>query len=350
MSGPVDPSGVAQARAFRLELRTAIPRSRRFFGVVFGVLAIVGYSQNRGSDGAHFPFLLMGAIGLAMVFVTRGVVVDTEARTVTSLLGIGPAVWRMRRPLGHPTHVSVDREVRGKKNRSIVYAVRLVGDGARELLAPASPDEGRILGERVAKHLAIPMHDSSSGVLVVREPGTFDLALRDRLYREQGGVAAPNGPAPGRLSAVEDGAQTTCILPPAGLRAPEIIQIAVGGLLLAFYVYSASPLSVPLAFLLLPSAAALLKLAVGRSRVTFSQEGVTLRPGLFGRVAHIGAHELEELQMVESRGEIQARSDRTTLVLGRHLRVDELTWLHASICHRLCPPAPPYRDRRAATG
>jgi len=224
------------------------------------------------------------------------------------------------------------------------------------LLAPQEYEAARRAAEQIANYLGTGLHDSSSGVLVIREAGTLDEPLRDRLRRQGTEVPRP-GPTPARFVVREQGEETQCVLPPAGIGLAHVAGLA-GALLfigvMAYFALDARPPwfvlaiafamgAIPLLLTVPPVVDALF----GHDTVVFSERGVGLKPWAWlRRTKRIPVEQLEELVLVNSLDPIRwslrgtasvwARSDRVTLHLGANLSAEEAGWLYTAVRHSIC--------------
>jgi hypothetical protein len=362
-----------------LDLRTPLDPRRILFGVVFGGVGGIGplvaavFAGGEGAPVGVLSGLLFLAVGLGVAFGRRGVEIDATARTVTTWWGVQVPFRRTPKPLGNPDCVSLSREVRGSgKSRTVVFPIKLLEQStgaAQELLAPQRYEQSRRMTEQIATFLVVAMHDWSSGARVVREAGTLDEPLRDRLLREEGTVPMPSPTPPGRLRMSRDGDEVLCVLPPSGAGLSHLLGLLMV-LVVPFFVarfflednvpwpvriIALGMMSLPFLFVV----PGLLHALLGKDKVWCSSRQVALRPwGSLRGKRTIPAEELEELTVVEptagagfmgsTGGSVVARSDERTLTLGKNLTSAEARWLHDTICHELVPTAFGYRDNRGA--
>jgi hypothetical protein len=365
-----------------LDHRPPLEPRRVVFGLVFAGFGGLGPAVGivLSGDLQAWPSALVGlvflAAGLAVGFGRKGVMIDRAEGTVTTWWGVFVPFSKKHLDLGEPGWIELGREVRGSgKSRTVVYPVALVEDGdaaSQELLAPQSYEEGRRAAESMASFLEIAMHDTSTGERVVREAGTLDESLRDRLMREQGSVPAPSSTPPGRLRAARDGDRVSCVLPPGGVRMQNLVGLVMVIIipvfvLRQFWFDDDMPLPVRGFFLLFMAIPALFVLPplvrslLGRDRVEVSQsELVVRRWGAPWGGKRIPTEQLEELTVVgqgasvpsfftsRASGSVVARSDQLTLVMGQGLSPEEAQWLHDTICFELVPTAFGYRDKPGA--
>jgi len=126
---------------------------------------------------------IFGLAGFAIMFGRRGCVLDKKRRTIE--------YWtRLVVPLSHKTYsfddvqrVTLTREIRRSNNSSYtVFPVRIVGENVKvDLDEPRRYDAARMLAERVAGFLELPLADASTGTEVVRAPDELDKSLKERL-------------------------------------------------------------------------------------------------------------------------------------------------------------------------
>lgn len=160
--------------------------------LVVGGLLLAG-ARVAGSDRLPewvFPLLASGsalaAVGAALALLRGGQQLDRRRhvrRSWWSLLGLGHA---SETTLSGCDRVVVERH-RGDSDSPTTYPVRLAGAGRDiTLVCPTDGLEARRAGERLARFLALPLHDFSCGQAVVRQPGELDESLRSRLRRTGG--------------------------------------------------------------------------------------------------------------------------------------------------------------------
>ncbi len=337
-----------------LEIRTPIPHGRLAFGALLVLAAVVYFVDAFRAAGARtnllLPLVVLGlGLGLVLGVGRHGTTLDREASTVTRWWGVWFLIHRKTTHFDPVAHVSLGREVRGGGKDSVtVHPVRLV-PGNLDVCASEDYGWSRRTAERIANHLGASLHDSSSGAIVVRAAGTLDDGLRARSSSQRGQIAALSEPAPSRLAVRREGDAMVCVVPAPGLDAFHAVQVPVAALMayVVIHFVGASPITyawcVALPIVVLPG---LLDAAFGRATLTFSRRGVALRRWLcLRRERRVSAEALEELVVAPARdafgrassvrATLLARSDETTLTLGRNLEVREAEWLCAAIEHEL---------------
>lgn len=278
--------------------------------LLFGVLPTAMFGV-RIATAAVLVLALSSSLVVALS--RRGFTLEPETRTLTIWWGIGVPLRRRSQALGASTHVSVHRETSGAgASSSVTFLIHIHrSDTVIPAALPATPDyvTARRFAELAAKSLHLPLHDDTSGTLVVREAGSLDEPFGDRMLRTRGGAPAPVGPPPRRFALEHDGPEQTCTFPSTGLLARP-------------------------------------------KRVTFSPAGVTYRAG--ARTRHLPEETIEELfvlppsrlLLVNAGGSVVVRSDHDWITIGRGLHAEEQQWLRDAIANALVAGAVARRHRR----
>ena len=206
----------------------------------------------------------------------------------------------------NPTHVSITRESRGTgKSTHIVFPVRVhQPPGDLIVLEPKNYAVSRRAAEALANALTLGMHDTSSGTPVIREAGTLDEPLRDRLLREHGSAPAPSETPPGRLTTRFLNQAQVCDLPRPGFNFRLVGYIVIAATVPIFIAFPLSSWgSTGHILIAAVAAAAAIIIAVSLihmlspSRVHLTAEGITYERRLRPR-NHIPADTLEEVIIV----------------------------------------------------
>lgn len=245
-------------------------------------------------------------------------------------------------------------------------------------LISAAPPEGNLwvarskkyfrarkTAETIARFLALPLHDSSSGQTVVREPDTLDESFADRMTRLGENLQLPNPPTDCRIRCEIVNERAVILLPPLGFTGRHYCALAFAALVLVgVLVFGAFAfgdfaddtdstamiiaMSVGALVLLLglgPIVGRVLYAARSRERISVSQEGLWMhrRFAVFFSRRKIPTEELEELDLFNAdpgerllgrwlgRGSIRARSDRAECEFGGSLKPPEREWLYETI-------------------
>jgi len=312
-------------------------------------------------------------VGAGLMFGRAGKRIDRRAGTATTWWGLLVPFRTKTYPLSDFEKVTITREVRRSKNSSYtVYPVRTAGASVKSVTIeePRSEDKARALGEEVAKFLGLPLHDSSTGAVIIRAAEELDESLRDRARRTGERVEVGDPPADRRSTQSVLGDTLTFDIPPPGFRAVLLIPIAVGigiavfvSVLFLVPILSEEkmPLFVKLIFCgflgvffialpLVAIAGGALSAARTATQVAVSPHElrVTTKGLMFTRTAAIPSSELEELEVAAasraSKGGpraafsamgggnvLIARSDNATLSFGAGLSLEELRWMRAVI-------------------
>lgn len=371
----------------RAELRTG-GGALALFGMVFaffGLLPLLLFAFDTPGHGSHsqnaglLPLLLVSSIfvtvGLVLALGRKGVLLDRRAGTLTVWWGLLMPWVRKAQPLTGINAVTITKELRSSKNGSYtVYVVRLDGPVMTAVTCQEwrTYEPARALGEACAKFLVVPLRDSSSGTLVVREAAYLDEPLVARLRRDGAAPGVP--PAPACLHTTvthKDHAVSLDIprppLPWLRLLVPLVTVLLPVGIFVALVLgtlrgHDAGAMRVvPLGMAGVFVVVVLVSMGViggrGRAqvRVVASPAGLrVLQHGLFSlKTVDIPNQELEELElprpyvlpaqvpamlatmMARNTPGIIARSDQRTLEFGAHLPYEEKAYLHALIVQAL---------------
>jgi hypothetical protein len=258
-------------------------------------------------------------------------------------------VHKHRLGLRRPRSVSVEdaiavrverRTIQGSKHNTTVYTVSLTRHGAAPttLASVDTVTNARRLAERIGTSLHIGMEDATTGTLVVRDAGTLDEPLRDRIRRQSPSASTSRGRR-GRLEPVQ-GEGTGYRLPMSGLdslAANALIMLSVipsiAGVNVALSEGDVWLLSSVLAASVCVVAFALALMRV-RPIVAIGPRGLVVTSGILpGLTERLPLDELEELFIVSDRlrperHHIMARSDRRSVKMGHDLSADEAEFLH----------------------
>ncbi|MBE7464581.1 MAG: hypothetical protein HS116_13980 [Planctomycetes bacterium] len=330
-------------------------------GLMFTYAALTGQVKNSGGGPSPVwfavPFgLIFASIGAGFVFGRSGVILNRSSRTAAKWWGLLVPFSRTEISVGDGAWVHINREIRKTKNSSYtVFPVRVVA-GAEKITwkEPRVYEEARSEAERVAKFLDLGVRDVSAGNEIVREKGTLDENMRQRLKREGVVLEMPTKPEGCRVSERVEGDAAIFDLPvppQGGAIVLSIIFVTVfvgifafvfgGGILGAMGVGSpAAIVAVGLLATLLGAgfvARAMIHASVKAERLTVSTRGLVLEreTGKGWDRKELSSDELEELsnsfigtqQLSGGRGALIARSDRLNLEFGQGLNHDERAWL-----------------------
>lgn len=187
--------------------------------VAFGAVLLAG-SVLAAERGATLVWAVLAVTGALAAATRMRVAVDARRQRLVvrwTLLGL-PVLAVDRLPLRGLEAVVIERRVRrGSKGRDVeTFPVTVRGEGALEAWAPGSLLEGRLLGERLARALRVPLRDLAAGRPRVRAPEELDLSLGERL--RAGGAPPERAPLPAgsgiALVAAAAARTATIALPP----------------------------------------------------------------------------------------------------------------------------------------
>ena len=307
-------------------------------------------------------------LGAIFMCVRSGVVIDLQRCTITTWRGLLiPIIYGAKHSFSRSHGVTLSYEVRhgAKNSRHAVYPVRLESPGtdAITIHEPGDHDKARRLAEELAKFLRVGVRDRSDGDEVVREAGTLDLSLRERMRRAGRTAPLPAQP-PGARAILSYGgtrASTTIEIPPKPIAVCLrwfLIGMAIAGAMamvfelvvrldggnLAFG-FATRWIMLPVLAILLPL---LIRAAILRERLVVSADEIIFtRRDFFGnRTIRLAGAEIEEVSLIQagylraygSSGEsrIVIRSDRRSIELGAGLsNPQEVKWLRDVLVHVL---------------
>ena len=206
---------------------TRVARSKwMLFGLAFLVVGLfISFLLLAARPESIEVIVLGGALallGAVLTCVRVGVIVDRQRRSLTTWWGLLVPFFRSRteRSVSQSDFVTLFREERkaGKGEIYVVFPVTLGGRGSDAITIhePHDHDKARQLAEDLAKFLGFGIRDRSFAEEVVREAGTLDESLRERLRRLGRSVPLPVQ-APGARAILNYGgtrSPTTIELPP----------------------------------------------------------------------------------------------------------------------------------------
>ncbi len=342
-------------------------------GIIVAALSGAMTSDSGDPPPLYFviPFgLVFASVGAGLMFGRAGVILDARAHTITEWWGLLVPFKREVTSFDVMNIVTITSEVRRSKNSSYtVYPVRIEGEeGVIDVEDPREYPKARRRAEEIAKFLGLGVTDSSSGTKVVREAGSLDMSLRDRL-RASGELPErpPEQPPGSKVVATSAGSQATFDLPAPGLGAAGTVAVVIGivfacipfmffgGAFFATDLFDDAETMWPFllfgaVFILIWLAGTLgfvvktIKKATARARLVVDPREVKLetRSFLGTKTVTLRADELEELECADeddervpkalralagSGGRIVARADRAELEFGLGLSRAELEWL-----------------------
>lgn len=253
-----------------------------------------------------------------------------------------------------------------QKVRYTVYPVRLKRSRGKPILVAESRRylASRRRAELVAKFLGLGITDRTGGTTMVREAGTLDLSLVERLRDSGTRIDLPSIPSDCKVEQEVRGDATALVIPAAGFGLMEYLLLGSGAIMflvgagLAISVIAGQESTDPFqyalpAVLLIPGLVFVLKAvkeATTSQRITISPRGFTVkrRGPLSFSTKTIPVNELEDLAPGRVGGKmfggsvLLARSDRAALAFGKGLSEAEQEWLLVVIQKALLAAERPY--------
>ncbi len=330
-------------------------------GLMFTFAALTGQVKSSGGGPSPVwfavPFgLIFASIGAGFVFGRSGVILNRSSRTAVKWWGLLVPFSRTEISVAGGAWIHINREIRKTKNSSYtVFPVRVVA-GAEKVTwkEPRVYEEARSEAERIAKFLDLGVRDVSAGNEIVREKGTLDENMRQRLKREGVVLEMPTKPEGCRIvERVEsDAAVFDLPVPPQGsaiVISVIVVTVFIGIFAFVFASGILGALGAGSAMVVIPvgllttllgagaMARAIINASVKAERITVSTRGLVLeRQTAKGwERQELSSDELEELSNSftgtlaanAGKGALIARSDRLNLEFGQGLNYDERAWL-----------------------
>jgi len=211
------------------------------------------------TDSASLPwfvFVLFGlpfaAVGAVLVFGRNGLTIDLGARRIYRWWGLIVPMKRKSEPLDLFSRVRFDKH-EGDSDTAATWPVSLVGEtyaGRLTVDSPTDYAEGRRGAEELAEFLNLPLEDVTTGKKVVREPGSLNEPLRERVRRTGEDVRSlpPEPPDMKTRIAAAGNGYIISIPEPDGFRksVPYLIFSVVFGLVMGwFFIRPVFSLSAP---------------------------------------------------------------------------------------------------------
>jgi len=322
---------------------------------VVKLLAILASREAQRSPASAYAIVATVAlIGFLLISFRQGIVLDARERRYRRWWSVLVPVRVKKGSLDEFRRVALGNW----KRQRAVYPVGLEGASTLALTEIRRYQTARQLAEDLARTLHLPLFDTSTGRMVVRDPEHLDESLRER-RRRQGKPAAPLGEPPAGLrTRVEaSGGTLRLYLPPLGFRGPSLGVMVLLGLLdvvlvLVFLVALLQgqgavdrllTLVVALA-MVVPTALVFVKLFAA-ARTTQNVEAtprylrVETRALFSSRAVEISSDAIEDLHVASAPaagqrrgrsgpgGPIVARGDAESISFGEHLGRQEKEWL-----------------------
>ncbi len=244
-------------------------------------------------------------------------------------------------------------------SRAPNFPVRLLSGGDEvELSNGWGEKQARAIGERVADYMGLPLHDETSGEMVVREAGALNESVAARAQRLGEDVHWPKPARHKRITVRQEGDATVLDLPrPSRKMIKEgvvglVFLLAIYGGVLGGMAYAWGTQLMKMADGVAASLGAAIVPAVLIIPVVYvllfgvallvAQERVEITPRAFRRIwlfpkgawtLKLPADEIEEL--VESGDNVLLRTDRKTCRVGYTLSKKDRRWLRQAIRYLL---------------
>ena len=158
-------------------------------GVIFAGLS-GKLTMEGGGPASPFFYLPFGGVfatvGACLVFGRAGTTLDADRRVLSTWWGLMFPFKKTDYDWDDFDWVRVTKKVvRSDKSTRITYPVELTGPKAEDVTVETLSGalEGRRVAEQVAKFMNLGLRDQSRGSEVVREAGTLDETVRERILR-----------------------------------------------------------------------------------------------------------------------------------------------------------------------
>ena len=159
--------------------------------------------------------------GLVMMFGRIELLIDGRRKRIVRRLFFLIPVRTREFMLDDYRRIVIGKETRKDKNGThTVYPVGLEGDGDAEPVAvdgPVNYEEARKKAEDLARHLDLPVVDTSTGTAIVRDAAALDQTLREGLRKKGETVSVPRAPVFMRALVKEESNSLVVVIPPAGM-------------------------------------------------------------------------------------------------------------------------------------
>jgi len=193
-----------------------------------GLLFMISYEPGESIRGILLA-VLFSFVGTALLFAKSGVTFDAEQKVLYTWWNLLFTLKTAEYSWQDFDWVRVSSRVEGsRKNRRTVYPVEAIG-GSHEVTIRKLREslEARRLAEQVAKFMNLGIKDSTRHTEVVREAGTLDETVRDRILRR--GIKLELSPAPaGAKCSLDISNDKACFdIPPSGLGVIHVCSVFV---------------------------------------------------------------------------------------------------------------------------
>jgi len=361
-------------------------RAKRFMLFAIGVFALaaaLGFTflgihiLNNSTDGQSNANLCFGIavfsflVSLVLFLFKSGITLDRQTQTITGWWGICCPFRRTAYDWKDFKQVAVTHETRHVKDSSYsVFPVRLQNEETGKKLHIEENHDylaSRSTAEMFSKFIQIPMADSSTDTLVIREHTQLDETVRERIRKSGKATEVPAFPASSKIQQQTEGNEVVLSFPSKGWWGSPILMLLGGIVLLVIFVFIlvviwgyndgdaemnrvgrtlfASLIFIPAVLLIGYST----YVATFHFEIRVSPERFQIRKAskLSKSTQEMPVNQLEELRMTKVRGivfqtqdatqsvlnknSLLVRSDYATIIFGSGLTDEELKWLLALI-------------------
>jgi len=166
------------------------------------------------------------AAGLGTMGGRGGCTIDRRRGLISQWWGVWVPWQKTVCSLRVFTELTLKKEQRETSDASYVaYVVRLEGASQQlELREARSYEQARVLAERLAQFIDLPLFDYSSGSKVMCEPGSLHLSLRERSRRAGEQVATMTQPGALHSRVTINGHAVTVDIPPSGFTSRHVMM------------------------------------------------------------------------------------------------------------------------------
>lgn len=263
-------------------------------------------------------------IGALLLFCRRTVIIDRRRMVLVRRWSILTTISEKEIPLGGDCEVTLTSEIRRSKNSTYtVYPVRIKHNVSEtmDMEVHQHYEDARNVAESLCRFLRVPLADSSTGTLIVREGDKIDESIRSQARRRSEETELPVPPTEMKSQVRQEGGGVVVEIPVFGSPYAALVQKIIFWVILAFilfplgnvfsrissirniWVYVAAAIiiyfvfrSMRRKFQAMRSAAPAMCRVIANSQVFRFEEEV--RQGA-ARGEEIPAEEIEEIQLVE---------------------------------------------------
>ncbi|MCA9795928.1 MAG: hypothetical protein KC910_29170 [Candidatus Eremiobacteraeota bacterium] len=272
-------------------------------------------------------------IGVGMLCYRAEVVVYPERGKVESYRGFLFPVLKESVPFGQLEMVRhrLVKRIRRSKNgtrTTFHFCTSLQGNDSLAIHESQDPLAGRRAAEELSRLTGLPLHDDSTGSLIVRGPGQLDEPLIARLKREQRESEPVEPPTGSRLRFERSGLGLNFELPTPDMAAMVGRALTVAGLMSLMTLLGVGQKAALVVLLLCPTLLLALVMLTPREQALKADAaglGLVMASPLGRRTTTIPWSELEELH--HGGGGVFAISDQTRLKFGAGLMDADRDWM-----------------------